>query len=99
MTFLTYSPRQSHLCVLVGLGRHIAGRLAGAGRVPFFLLSRLLPVGVAVTSDVHLGKATNIPHANNVDGEVAEKIDDLLGLVPKVEYEDDGSYNRGEKLV
>ena len=62
-------------------------------------LLRLLPVGVAVTSDVHLGKATNIPHANNVDGEVAEKIYDLLGLVPKVEYEDDGSYNRGEKLV
>ena len=84
---------------MVGLGRHIAGRLAGAGRVPFFLLPRLLPVGVAVTSDIHLGETTDVADANNVDGEVAEKIYDLLGLVPKVEYEDDGSYNRGEKLV
>ncbi len=41
-----------------------------------------LPDGIAVSPYIHLGKAADVPDAHHRHGEVPEKVNNLLRLVP-----------------
>ena len=53
----------------------------------------MLPVGVAMTPDVHLSKATDVPHASHIDGEIAKEINNVGGSGAKHEKEYERSQN------
>ena len=81
------------LGVPVGAGHGLAdGRGVGRGRVE-------LPGGVAVPPDVHLGEAAHVPHPHHVHREVAEKVNNFLGLVRQFEYEDERSDDRRQQFI
>ena len=57
------------------------------------------PLRVPMLADVHLGKGADVPHAGDIDGEVAQEVDNVGGLVAQVEVEDEGGDDRAQKLV
>ena len=54
---------------------------------------------VSMLLDVHLSEGADVPNPRDLDGEVAEEVDDIGGPVPQVEEEDEGGDKRTEELV
>lgn len=54
---------------------------------------------VAVSADVHLCEGADISDAHHLHGEVAQEVDDLQGLAPEAEDEDEGRDDRTQQLL
>ena len=52
-----------------------------------------------MASDVHLGEGADVPNADHLHGKVPEEIDDLQGLVPQQEDEDEGGHDGAQQLL
>ena len=57
------------------------------------------PLGVPVFAHVHLGERADVPDADQVHGEVAEKVDDGEALVAEGKVEDEGRDHGTEELL
>lgn len=51
-----------------------------------------------MATDVHLGEGADVAHAQHLHGEVPEEVDDLQGLVPQEEDEDEGRDDGTQEL-
>jgi len=54
---------------------------------------------VSVATDVHLGEGADVPDADHLHGEVSEEVDDVQGLVPQQEDEDEGRHDGTQQLL
>ena len=58
-----------------------------------------LPVGIPVASDIHLGEEANVADAVDVNGVIAEEVDDCGRLRPETEEEHEGRDDGGEQFL
>ena len=54
---------------------------------------------VSMLLDVHLSEGADVPNSRDLNGEVPEKVNDVGGLVPQVEEEDEGGDQWAEEFV
>lgn len=54
---------------------------------------------VAMLAHVHLGEGAGVSHTHHLHGEVAEEVDDVQGLGPQADDEDQGGNDGAQELL